>query len=493
MPKRTSTPFQRDNRYLNGFPLDSSDNGRDVEGAEEGAIDSPPPAPSSITDVGLSASFLAELLLKFIFHQGALSASELATRAALPRGVVEEVLDVLKKEHLCEVAPGSSQVFAFRLTEAGKQRAEDALALTRYVGPVPVPLEQYVPMIARLRWRRWRVGQAQIRRALSHLVLSDQILESVGLAFHSGRAAVIYGPSGNGKTEIVTALSGSVSEHVVLPYALFLHGQVIRIFDPLVHEVISTGGEVVQSTGKPVPDLMRPAQERVDSRWLSIKRPVVVVGGEFSLEDLELSYDAADRVYVAPASVQAQGGTLVIDDLGRQRVRPADILNRWIVPLERGYDTLVLQTGGFAVVPFRVSLVLATNLPLEEILDEAHLRRIPYKIRVDDPSRAEFNEILRRMCDEKGVPYSDTGAQHLLRRLDAQCPQIRACFPRDIIQIMVEASHYRGRDPELAPDLIDAACDLYLNRPLRRESYPLDHPAFEGHGYPQMPRGAASG
>ena len=464
MSKRPSTPLRRDNRTLNGSPLEPHNGDYEAHDADEGSIDTPPPAPSSIPEVGLPASFLNDLLLKLIFYQGPISASELAVRIALPRGVVEELLQGLKKDHLCEVAPGasSSQNFAFRLTEAGKQRADDALVLSRYVGPAPVPLHQYVPMISRLRWRRWRVGQEEIRRALSHLVLSDEIMESVGLAFHSGRAAVIYGPSGNGKTEIVTSLSGSVSEHVILPYALFVNGQVIRIFDPLIHEVISGEGQVVQSTGKPVPDLMRPAQERVDSRWLSIKRPVVVVGGEFSLEDLELSYDAADRVYVAPASVQAQGGTLVIDDLGRQRVRPADILNRWIVPLE-------------------------------EILDEAHLRRIPYKIRVDDPSREQFADILRRVCDEKGVPHSDTGAQYLLRRLHAQCPHIRACFPRDIIQIMVEASHYRGRDPELAPDLIDAACDLYLNRPLRRESYPLDHPAFEGHGYPQMPRGAASG
>ena len=491
MVKRTASPLRR--QGLGGLAVGpfGGDHGDEGEGA---AISSPPPAPTSIQEVGLSTSFLTDLVLKLIFHHGALSITELVSRAALPRAVVEEVLQGLKRDLLCEVEPGSSQNFAFRLTALGKQRAEDALAVSRYVGPAPVPIEQYIPVVSRLRWQRWRMRREEIGRALSHLVISEDVLDNVGLAFHSGRAAIIYGPSGNGKTEIVTALSASVSEHVILPYALSVNGQVIRVFDALIHEIVPDDGEGSQSTGQPRPDLMRPSRDRLDDRWVTIKRPVVVVGGEFSLEDLELSYDAVDRAYVAPASLQAQGGTLVIDDLGRQRVRPADILNRWIVPLERGYDTLVLQTGGSAVIPFRVSLVLSTNLPLEEILDEAHLRRIPYKIRVDDPSREQFTEILRRVCQEKGIPYNDTGAQHLLRRLHAQNSHVRACFARDIVQIILEAAQYRGHDPELAPDPIDAACDLYLNRPLEREPYPQERPALEGLVHSaEMPGSAASG
>ena len=424
-----------------------------------------PEAPQSLSDTGLPVSFLHDLILKFLFFQSSLSPLELAGRLGLPRLVVDELLGQMKAARLMEVdhlAPSLAQTFAYRLTDAGRARAEAALDLTRYLGPAPVPLPQYVACIQRQGRRRWRVSPEDIRAALGHLVLSEETLNSVGQAFFSGRAAIIFGDSGNGKTDIVTSLSRYVQESVVMPCALFLDGQVIKVFDPLIHEPMAVEPEVPsEAAGK----VLRVPQDGRDQRWVLVKRPVVVVGGEFTLDDLELCYDAAQRVYRAPASLQAQGGTLVIDDLGRQRVRPVDILNRWIVPLERGFDTLVLQTGGHAVVPFHVSLILSTNMAPDEILDEAHLRRAPYKVHVPDPTPEQFHLIVTRTCDEKGLPSTEAAVEYLVDHLYGQGVPVRGCYARDIIQIIMEAAGYRGVEPELNAEWAERACELYLYHP----------------------------
>lgn len=424
-----------------------------------------PPAPQSLEDTGLPSSFLHDLILKFIFFQSSLRPPDLAGRLALPRRLVDELLEQLKTAHLVEVdpmAPSVGQTFSYRLTDGGRERAEAALDLTRYLGPAPVPLAQYVACIQEQKRRRWRVTPDDIRAALGHLTLSEEMLDSVGQAFFSGRAAIIYGDSGNGKTDIVTSLSRHVLESVVMPWALFLDGQVIKVFDPLIHEAIPAEVAARQDGAS---EVLRAPRDGRDRRWLLVKRPVVVVGGEFTLDDLELSFDAAQRVYRAPASLQSQGGTLVIDDLGRQRVRPVDILNRWIVPLERGFDTLVLQTGHFAVVPFRVSLILSTNMPPAEILDEAHLRRIPYKVYVPDPTPEQFRRIVTRVCHEKNLYFTEAAIDHLVNRLYARGLPVRGCYARDILQIIVEAASYRGMEPLLDAEWADRACELYLYRP----------------------------
>jgi hypothetical protein len=424
-----------------------------------------PEAPESLADTDLPVAFLHDLVLKFLFFHSSLTPIDMVERVALPRRVVDDLLSQLKAAHLVEVdplTPSVGQTFFYRLTEAGQGRAADALNLTRYLGPAPVPLPQYIACIERQRRRRWSVDQDDIRNALGHLVLADEVLDSVGQAFFSGRAAIIFGDSGNGKTDIVTSLARYVQESVVLPWALFLDGQVIKVFDPLVHEPMDI--ELA-----PEPDeaghVLRIPQDGRDQRWVRVKRPVVVVGGEFTLDDLELGYDAIQRVYRAPASVQAQGGTLVIDDLGRQKARPMDILNRWIVPLERGFDMLVLQTGGYAVVPFHVSLILSTNMRPEEILDEAHLRRVPYKVFVPDPTPEQFRAIVNRVCREKKLPCTEEAVEYLASRLYGLGRPVRGCYGRDILQIILEAGSYQGFEPRLDPEWADRACDLYLYNP----------------------------
>lgn len=429
-----------------------------------------PAAPESVAETGLPGSFLHDLVFKFLFFHSSLSPIDLEERLTLPRRVVDELLEQLKASHLIEVdplAPSVGQTFSYRLTEAGRGRAEEALDVSRYLGPAPVPLPQYVACIESQKRRRWRINPDEIRAALGHLVLADEVLDNVGQAFFSGRAAIIYGDSGNGKTDIVTSLARYVQESVVMPWALFLDGQVIKVFDPLVHEPMTVAADPWPgATGQ----VLRPAQDDRDPRWVLVKRPVVVVGGEFSLDDLELGYDAIQRVYRAPASVQAQGGTLVIDDLGRQRARPVDILNRWIVPLERGFDTLVLHTGGYAIVPFHVSLMLSTNMPPEEILDEAHLRRVPYKVPVLDPTPEQFRVIVTRVCQEKSLPFTEEAVDHLVNRLYSNGPPVRGCFARDILQIILEAASYRGIEPRLDAEWADRACELYLYNPGAKRS-----------------------
>ena len=423
-----------------------------------------PEAPETLADTYLPVAFLHDLVLKFLFFHSSLTPIDLVERIALPRRIVDDLLSQLKAAHLVEVdplTPAVGQTFFYRLTETGQGRAEDALNLTRYLGPAPVPLPQYIACIEKQRRRRWHVNPEDIRQALGHLVLSDEVLDSVGQAFFSGRAAIIFGDSGNGKTDIVTSLARYVQESVVLPWALFLDGQVIKVYDPLVHEPMDVESAAERDGAG---HILRIPQDGRDQRWVLIKRPVVVVGGEFTLDDLELGYDAIQRVYRAPASVQAQGGTLVIDDLGRQRARPADILNRWIVPLERGFDTLVLQTGGCAVVPFHVSLLLSTNLAPEEILDEAHLRRVPYKVQIPDPTPEEFRIIVTRACQEKKLPFTEAAIEHLANSLYSRGLPVRGCYARDILQIILDAGSYQGIQPRLDPEWSDRACNLYLYR-----------------------------
>jgi predicted ATPase with chaperone activity len=344
----------------------------------------------------------------------------------------------------------------YRLNERGKAAAHEALGRSRYVGIAPVPVNAYNQMVEDQIKRFKRPPLEDIKKALAHLVLPERLIEVLGQAFFSRRALMIYGPSGNGKTDIVTSIARMVAGTVVIPYALYGHGQLIRVFDPDVHK--SQVDDETKSEG-----VWADTALRHDRRWLPVNRPTVIVGGDMGGEALEMTYDATQGVHNAPLSIVAQGGVLVIDDLGRQKVTPKEILNRWVIMMEQGFDSFALSSSEIVRLPLDVTLVFSTNLTVQDLMDEAYLRRIAYKIAIPNPSREDLAEICRRFSDQKGIKWTDETIAYLVNRMFApDLPPPRCCYPRDIITTVIDEAEFHGREPVLDKESIDTACSLYL-------------------------------
>jgi predicted ATPase with chaperone activity len=292
-----------------------------------------------------------------------------------------------------------------------------------------------------------------MHQALSHVVLNQRIYNQLGPAVNSGRSVFLYGPPGNGKTTIAESVGMMIfRDNIHVPYAVEVDGQIIKVFDNINHRRVEGTAEISSTKlGK------------VDRRWVRIHRPFIVVGGELTLESLDLVYDNVSKFYEAPFQMRANGGMFLIDDFGRQQVRPRDLLNRWIVPLEKRVDFLTLHTGRKIEIPFDVLIFFATNLAPTDLVDEAFLRRIRHKIEVRDPSFEEYREIFKRVCSHKGVPYDDKALAYLLQEHYIK-PEVhlRACHPRDLIDQLIDIARYQNRPPTLTKDLIDQACDAYF-------------------------------
>lgn len=418
-----------------------------------------PAVPTEIKETGIPETFLRELVLKVIWAHDKPKATKISEVTGLHSHVVEELITGLSREALCDIdsesAAGTVQ-FGYRLTDKGKIAAHEALDRSRYVGVAPIPVAAYNEMIAEQVKRLRRPPLEQVRKALSHMVLSERLVEVLGQAFFSRRALMIYGPSGNGKTDIVTSIASTVAGTVIIPYALYGHGQLIRVFDPDVHKSQVDAEE--KSEG-----LWADKAARHDRRWLPVDRPNVIVGGDMGAEALEMSYDATQGVHNAPLSVVAQGGVLVIDDLGRQKISPKEILNRWVLMMEQGYDSFALSTSEIVRLPLDVTLVFSTNLTVRDLMDEAYQRRIAYKIAIPDPDREQLAEICRRFCDRVGIEWTEEAIQYLMEQVFAPGrPPARGCFPRDIVTTVMDEAEFNGREPVLDKDTIDTACTLYF-------------------------------
>jgi energy-coupling factor transporter ATP-binding protein EcfA2 len=411
-----------------------------------------PSRPRSIVETGLSQALIADMTLRTIYLAGELTGQALVDELLLPyEGVLEQVVAYLRRELLIEVKGASGvgeKAYRFQLTLKGSERAREATERSQYVGPAPVPLEAYTAMVARQQARPRYVDEAQLRQALGHLVLSTSLLQQIGPALNSGRSIFLYGPAGNGKTSIAEAAAGLSRDPVLIPHALIVGGQIIRLFDPIHHEPL-------------------PIDERnvagYDRRWVLSRRPVVVAGGELNSAALDLVYDPAARLYEAPLQLKANTGVFLIDDFGRQQVRPQDLLNRWIVPLEKRLDYLTLHTGKQLEVPFEVLIVFSTNIAPRDLVDEAFLRRIRYKIEVRNPTPQEFREILRRVCVQAGITYDDAGLRYLLTEEYARRKlELRAVHPRDLVEQLIDIARFRGLAPSFSRELIAAACQSYF-------------------------------
>jgi hypothetical protein len=418
-----------------------------------------PLVPTTIEETGLPEGFLRELVLKAIWANDRPSLTTVSSVTGLNVRVIEQVVQGLDREGLCQVDAGSAQSqlqFHYRLTDKGKNAAHDALGRSRYIGVAPVPVAAYREMIqAQLAYFR-RPPFEDIRKALEHLVLPERLVRMIAQAFFSRRTLMVYGPSGNGKTEIVTSIARTAVGKVIIPYALYGQGQLIRVFDPEFHK-----SQVAADPGSDSP--WANAALRHDRRWLPIDRPVVVVGGDMGGDALEMTYDPTLGIHHAPLSVVAQGGVLVIDDLGRQRVSPKEILNRWVLMMEQGSDTFSLSTSEVVRLPLDVTLIFSTNLTVDELVDEAYMRRIAYKIAIPNPERDELAEITRRFCTGHEIDWTEGAVQHLMDRLyRPDLPSPRGCYPRDIVTTIIDEAEFEDRRPVLDENSVDMAVSMYL-------------------------------
>jgi predicted ATPase with chaperone activity len=426
-----------------------------------------PPEPTSIAETGLSMGFLTDLVLKTIYFSGQINGAKLAEATCLPfLNVLDRVLEFLKLEEYVDIigAKGgfSERSFEYVIATKGRIKVHEVLDRSQYAGPAPVPLNEYIAMVQRQSVGNLVIEKRMIQEALNHLVIAERLLDKIGPAANSARSLFLYGPAGNGKTVIAEALAGMLGGLVLIPHAVEVDGQVIKIFDPLNHDVAATTAYVEPEPTSPFGVSSAPVA-LPDRRWLVCKRPHVTTGGELLLEQLELIFDPIAKVYEAPYQLKANGGLFLIDDFGRQQCRPQDLLNRWIVPLEKKIDFLALQNGKKLAMPFDVLIVFSTNLSPKDLVDEAFLRRIRHKIEVGDPSPQEYRTIFQRVCKAKQIPYNDEGLRYLIQEhyIKAGRP-LRAVHPRDLSDQIIDEAKYRGVPPAMTRELIDRACEAYF-------------------------------
>lgn len=431
----------------------------------EAEIAQTPREPRTIEETGLSRGFLVKLLVKAAYVSGVQTTTEAAAATRLFFLIVSDVVAECVRLGLFEslsadgaALEGVGQIAErrFQLTDRGRAFAIASLAENGYVGPAPVPIDAYVEQVQRQPIAMERVGLGRLRAALAHFSLAPGLFDTVGPAVNSGRSLLLYGPAGNGKTGIAQALASVFAGAVFVPHAVEVDGQVIRVFDPIVHTPLpeEPAARTRASLGK----------IGLDRRWVPCRRPMVMTGGELTLDMLDLRYDAHSKFYECPVQMKAMGGLLVIDDFGRQAVRPADLLNRWIVPLDYRRDFLKLHTGKSFPVPFDSLLVFSTNLNPSELMDGAFLRRLPYKVLMPGPDAAQFRDALAGQMARHGLPTDDAAVGKVLDAIRSTGVEPAFYQTRFVCERIVDICRFNGLEPRVTDDGLARAVENLVVR-----------------------------
>lgn len=413
-----------------------------------------PPAPRTMEDTGLSMVMMRDILLKTIFRQNIEQVTEMARVMCLPVNVTQELVDLTRSQNMVEstgtLHANSGSEMGYRLTDAGKSRALDALSQSEYFGPMPIPMDVYAEQVKRQSIRNIQVSRDRLTGAMGHLILPDELLDHLGPAVSAGRSILMYGPPGNGKSSISNGIRDALGDNIFVPRAIEYSGQVITVYDPIVHTIAE---ELVDD-----PNSLRRTSNRYDRRYVLCERPTVVTGGELSLEMLDLVYNPTARTYQAPLQMKSTGGIFIVDDLGRQAEPPQALINRWIVPLEENKDILALQSGEKFEVPFDTLVIFSTNFHPNEIFDKAALRRIFFKIKIDGPEQQDYLKIFAMVARKRKMPLNEEALVYLMKTKYPTIDNIYANYqPIFLIDQMIAICEFEGIPYQMTPALIERA------------------------------------
>lgn len=413
-----------------------------------------PSEPRNLDDTGVSRVLIEGLALKLLTQVGSAAGRDIASRICLPFGLIEPLLAELRSRQLVfheRQAPLNDYFYA--LTDGGRERATSAMQACAYVGPTPVPLSEYLLAVEAQTIRAEAVRREQLAQAFSDISVAPELLDVLGPAVNSGAGLFLYGSPGNGKTTLAKRITGCFGRNVWIPHALIEDGQIIKLYDTAIHTAASNEG---------VDDAFM-GSEGIDSRWIKIGRPTAIVGGELTMDSLEIRHDPVSNVSEASLQLKSNCGCLLIDDFGRQRIDPTELLNRWIIPLENRCDYLTLPSGKKLQVPFDQLIIFSTNLEPHELADEAFLRRIPYKVEIGDPSLDEFRTLFRHSCEAIGCDHRPEAVDYLLQKhYQPRRMPLRRCHARDLLMQVRNYCAYQGLPIELRPDYLDRAVGAYF-------------------------------
>ncbi len=434
-----------------------------------------PRVPTTWEETGLELPFLFESVLRTIFLRGQMTGAMLADEMALPFAVLNPVLQGMRKQMLIDIvgqrgnSGDASFVYEVKPPK-GSAALQDAMDKTSYVGPAPVPFADYAESVLAQTVRKIVVTRRSIRKAFDDLIISEASYNEFGPAINSAQSIFFFGYPGNGKTSIAERITRLMGDHIYVPHAVVANGQVIKVYDPIQHTPAKEADDLdATAAGSGAETVLRRGVV-YDKRYIRVKRPTIVVGGELSLPMLDLRYNSTGKYYEAPLQMKANGGIFMIDDFGRQMMRPMDLLNRWIVPLEKKFDYLSTTTGTKIEVPFDVVLIFSTNLDPTQLADEAFLRRIKFKIEVRDPDEAQFRQIWELVCKGRRVEHDPSGIDYLITKwYHPHNRPFRMCQPRDILDQMISIAKYNMERVNFSPDLIDAACSTYFVNNQKRD------------------------
>jgi len=415
-----------------------------------------PLAPQTTEETGLSATFLVELVAKTMYQLGLTRLTDLCAQLCLPSTVVESVCQFMRRESLLEVTRrGQHEAdVQFDLTQVGRTRAAEWLTRNSYIGAAPVPLDAYAQQVRAQSVTNQAITAHQVHAAFSDLVVPEDLIDQLGTAVNSGRPILLYGPSGSGKTYLAEHLQRLVGGGVAIPYAICVQGEVIRVFDAQCHHPLAPDAGVHSALDN---------RTKTDTRWVLCQRPCVISGGELTLEMLDLSFDQRAGYYEAPPHFKANNGLFIVDDFGRQVISPRELMNRWVVPMERGHDHLMLRNGGKFTIPFDMVLVFSSNLRPDQLEDPAFLRRLGHKIAVGPVSPADYARIFERDCEAAGIAQDLQAFHQLMHSYHAHngCP-LMACYPHDLLHLVASRACYLEVPTELSPELLDWAWHTYF-------------------------------